>query len=77
MQETFAGAWGSGGGSLTLPNGATIQVPDTWNQIYSFHTGGTNTLRGDGSVQFMQAGIAPGVLAALVTRNGGEVINEQ
>jgi prepilin-type N-terminal cleavage/methylation domain-containing protein len=66
---------GSGGGPLTLPNGTTINVPGTWNQIFSFHTGGTNALRGDGSVAFLQASIAPGVLAALVTRSGGEVID--
>jgi prepilin-type N-terminal cleavage/methylation domain-containing protein len=44
------------------------------NQFYSFHSGGVNTLRGDASVQFLREAIAPGVLAALVTRNGGEVI---
>jgi prepilin-type N-terminal cleavage/methylation domain-containing protein len=46
------------------------------SQFYSFHTAGTNTLRADGSVHFVSEGIAPGVLAALVTRAGGEVINE-
>jgi prepilin-type N-terminal cleavage/methylation domain-containing protein/prepilin-type processing-associated H-X9-DG protein len=46
------------------------------NQFYSFHTGGVNTLRADGSVQFINDSIAPGVLAALVTRAGGEVFSE-
>jgi prepilin-type N-terminal cleavage/methylation domain-containing protein len=46
------------------------------SQFFGFHTGGCNTVRGDGSVQFLSESIAPGVLAALVTRAGGEVINE-
>jgi prepilin-type N-terminal cleavage/methylation domain-containing protein len=46
------------------------------NQFYGFHTGGLNTLRGDGSVQFISDGMAAGVLAALVTRAGGEVFND-
>jgi len=47
----------------------------THNQMYAFHTGGTNVARCDGGVQFLQNSIAPGVLAALVSRNGGEVID--
>jgi prepilin-type N-terminal cleavage/methylation domain-containing protein/prepilin-type processing-associated H-X9-DG protein len=46
------------------------------SQVYAFHSGGSNALRGDGSVQFLRDSIAPGVLAALITRAGGEVINE-
>jgi hypothetical protein len=46
------------------------------SQFFGFHTGGCNTVRGDGSVQFLSESVAPGVLAALVTRAGGEVINE-
>jgi prepilin-type N-terminal cleavage/methylation domain-containing protein len=45
-------------------------------QFYSFHPAGVNTLRGDGSVQFMQESINPAILAALVTRSGGEVVQE-
>jgi prepilin-type N-terminal cleavage/methylation domain-containing protein len=41
-------------------------------QMYSFHTGGMNGLRGDGSVQFFRDTIAAGIVAALVSRNGGE-----
>jgi prepilin-type N-terminal cleavage/methylation domain-containing protein len=64
---------GNGPGG-TIP-GTTTVVPGTHSQIYSFHTGGTNVARGDGSVTFMNASIAPGVLAAAVTRSGGEVID--
>jgi prepilin-type N-terminal cleavage/methylation domain-containing protein len=45
------------------------------NQIYAFHTGGANVGRCDGGVQFITTSIAPGVLAALTTRSGGEVID--
>ncbi len=41
---------------------------------YSFHSGGIQTARGDGSVAFVTSGIANNVLVALITRNGGEVI---
>lgn len=42
-------------------------------QMYSFHSGGLNALRGDGSVHFLRDSIAAGIVAALVSRNGGEV----
>jgi prepilin-type N-terminal cleavage/methylation domain-containing protein len=41
-------------------------------QMYSFHPGGINGLRGDGSVHFIRESIAPAVVAALVSRNGRE-----
>ena len=40
---------------------------------YSFHSGGVNTLKGDGSVSFLRDSIAPAVLAAFITKAGGEV----
>jgi prepilin-type N-terminal cleavage/methylation domain-containing protein len=52
-----------------------INCNNAW-QFYSFHTGGVNAVRGDGSVSFLPESIAPAVLAALVTRAGGEVFNE-
>jgi prepilin-type N-terminal cleavage/methylation domain-containing protein/prepilin-type processing-associated H-X9-DG protein len=42
--------------------------------VYSFHSGGVNTLFVDGSVHFIPAGIAPQTFASLVTRGGGETI---
>ena len=44
-------------------------------QIYSFHPGGANAVFADGSVHFLQEGISIRVLAALVTRAGGEVVS--
>ena len=46
------------------------------NELYSFHTGGVNTLMGDGSVRFLGASIAMQTLVALASRDGGEVIGE-
>lgn len=44
------------------------------NEPYSFHPGGANMLFADGHVQFIRAGVSLGVLAALCTRNAGEVV---
>ncbi len=43
-------------------------------QFYSFHTGGLNALRCDGSVVFMQQAISTATLAALISKQGGEVV---
>ncbi len=42
----------------------------------SFHPGGVNTCRADGSVHFESSDITPAVWQAKATRNGGEVISE-
>jgi prepilin-type N-terminal cleavage/methylation domain-containing protein/prepilin-type processing-associated H-X9-DG protein len=47
----------------------------TPRQLYSFHTGGVNMLRCDGSVTFMAQTIAPASLAAFISRAGGEVLD--
>ncbi|MFO0851886.1 MAG: DUF1559 domain-containing protein [Gemmataceae bacterium] len=41
---------------------------------YSFHSGGVNTLRCDGSVFFLRDTVTAPVLIAFITRNGGEVL---
>jgi prepilin-type N-terminal cleavage/methylation domain-containing protein/prepilin-type processing-associated H-X9-DG protein len=48
---------------------------DGTGQVYGFHSGGVNALFGDGSVRFVQQGINIRTLARLVTRNGGEVVD--
>lgn len=45
-------------------------------QLYSFHSGGTNAVRADGSVTFVRDSINPATLGAMVSRNGGEVFAE-
>jgi prepilin-type processing-associated H-X9-DG protein len=44
-------------------------------QVYSFHPGGANAVFGDGSVHFLKAGMSIRILAALVTRAGGENVS--
>ncbi|MBX9626071.1 MAG: DUF1559 domain-containing protein [Gemmataceae bacterium] len=43
--------------------------------VYAFHTGGANALFLDGSVHFLREQMSGYVLAALISRSGGEVIN--
>jgi prepilin-type N-terminal cleavage/methylation domain-containing protein len=46
-----------------------------WDEIYSFHVGGANVVFADCSVHFLSAGINIRILAALITRAGGEVVS--
>ncbi len=45
------------------------------DSFHSFHSGGYNALFADGSVKFLKTWIKPEVLKALITRDGGEVID--
>ena len=57
-------------------DGATIQntIARGPGQINSRHPGGAQVALGDGSVRFLSSSIAPEILRALMTRNGGETI---
>lgn len=44
------------------------------NEPYSFHTGGCNFLFGDGHVSFLGEHLGLQIFAAMVTRQGGEII---
>jgi prepilin-type N-terminal cleavage/methylation domain-containing protein/prepilin-type processing-associated H-X9-DG protein len=62
----------------TAPDRGTPPWPCAINctnqyEICSFHPGGANAVFADGSVHFLKAGMSIRVLAALVTRAGGEV----
>ncbi|QDU60400.1 Type II secretion system protein G precursor [Planctomycetes bacterium Pan216] len=61
-------------GPNTLPGGGV------WNfarqEFSSYHPGGAHFLLGDGSVQFVSDSIDIGMLEALTTRAGNEVINQ-
>jgi prepilin-type N-terminal cleavage/methylation domain-containing protein/prepilin-type processing-associated H-X9-DG protein len=78
------GPWAGFDTGITLkgstPDGAQRPGPCALNrtndhEVYSFHTGGANTVFADGSVHFLPAGMSIRVLAALVTRAGGEVVS--
>jgi prepilin-type processing-associated H-X9-DG protein len=59
-------------GVLEPPAGCQSINVSNVNGLYAFHTGGVNILRGDGSVSFLRESTSPSILAALITRNGGE-----
>ncbi|MEZ6140299.1 MAG: DUF1559 domain-containing protein [Zavarzinella sp.] len=42
------------------------------NEVYAFHTGGCNVMWGDGHVSFVRNSTQPAVLAAIISRDGGE-----
>jgi len=80
---------GASGDGLTFPGASAINVTngevmgtyphpfyntDGTGQIYGFHTGGVNALFADGAVRFVRATIPIRTLAQLITRNGGETI---
>ena len=57
-----------------VPGGpCAINCTNQW-EVYSMHDGGANCLFGDGSVRFLNQDTSITVFAALVTRNGGEVV---
>ena len=66
----------------TLPSAAPpangCDAINTYNvdSLYSFHSGGVNFLRGDGSVGFLRSSVAPGVLGVMVLRDDGTVFTE-
>jgi prepilin-type processing-associated H-X9-DG protein len=47
---------------------------ESTSQAYSFHSGGVNSLFGDGSVRFVRSSVNVATFAALATRSGGETI---
>ncbi len=79
--NAFYGDWnisrevrGLSGASILTPNAQGCSVINVWNEDnpYSFHTGGVQICRGDGSVSFLSASVATSVFVAMATRNGGE-----
>src|SRR5262245_58128068 len=73
---TSAGSslYGSSGDGTVTPGTCGINCSNDYG-IYSFHSGGANLLYGDGSVRFVAAATDIRVLCALVTRQGGEVVD--
>jgi prepilin-type N-terminal cleavage/methylation domain-containing protein/prepilin-type processing-associated H-X9-DG protein len=76
------GATFPGTTAINATNGQLVSTyPDPYygtdgtGAVYGFHSGGVNVLLGDGSVRFLRQSIDVRTFAALVTRNGGEVIS--
>lgn len=60
---------------LTAPGPCTINCTNN-NEAFAFHPGGIHCFFADNSVHFLAEEISVKVYAALVTRNGGEVISQ-
>ncbi len=61
---------------LMPPNSVCWRPGEWWYLVSpatSYHTGGVNVVRGDGSVQFIRENVEPDVWFAFGTRDGGEV----
>jgi len=70
-------------GTATVPlaagtpaNGCAVINIYNFDSPYSFHSGGVNALRGDGSVSFIRDSTAPAVLGVLVIRDDDQVIRD-
>ena len=59
----------------TQPGCSFINIVNE-NSPYSFHSGGMQTLRGDGSVGFISENLALQTFVAMVSRSGGEAMAE-
>jgi len=78
------GGWADNDGNFSLhgatPDGLTLGGPcavncTNDNEIYGFHSTGANIVMGDGSVRFIQKQVNIAIVAALLTRNAGEVVS--
>jgi prepilin-type N-terminal cleavage/methylation domain-containing protein/prepilin-type processing-associated H-X9-DG protein len=61
--------------ALTMRPGPCALNCTNDREVYAFHSGGANAAFADGSVRFLEASLSIRVLAALVTRAGGEVVS--
>ena len=59
----------------TKPSDWDVVPAFKYKEIFAHHLAGTNFAFADGSVRFIRDTVLPKVLDALITRNGGEVIN--
>ncbi|MDB4766450.1 DUF1559 domain-containing protein [bacterium] len=61
------------GGTTDCPWGTVNCGPN--EETFSFHPGGANASLADGSVHFVEANVSAQVFAALMSKNGGEVVS--
>jgi prepilin-type N-terminal cleavage/methylation domain-containing protein/prepilin-type processing-associated H-X9-DG protein len=57
----------------TVPGSYSLNCTNN-SEIYSFHSGGANVSMADGSIRFLKSTINLCSLAAISTRNGGELV---
>ena len=65
----------SGSGTTTIVGTCSMNCTND-SEMYSFHTGGVQTLLADGSVRFLSENIGGSTLVGLITLQGGEVLGE-
>ncbi len=73
--EGYFDLHGYSANGTTTPGDCAVNCSNN-NEIYAFHDGGANVVLGDGSVRFLQGSINIGIVAALVSKAGGEVLPE-
>jgi prepilin-type N-terminal cleavage/methylation domain-containing protein/prepilin-type processing-associated H-X9-DG protein len=83
-QTVEGGPWTNAKGAIIL-QGATYDGTEqpgpcalnciNDHEVYAFHSGGANAVFVDGSVHFLKVGMDIRIMAALVTRAGGEVVS--
>ena len=73
---TVPGAWCSGDNLFAVKIGVNPAPDIAWAnaEIFSDHSGGSNTLFCDGAIRFFNSDISLDVLCALASRSGGEFI---
>ncbi len=70
---------GYSGASVTTPENKGCAGVNVYNEsgFYSFHSSGANAVMGDGSVRMLADTISPRPPVALITRDGGEVVDDR
>jgi prepilin-type N-terminal cleavage/methylation domain-containing protein len=74
--DTFLMISGFSADGKTIDGGSCVINCNNNSQLYSFHPNVANVVRCDASVSTLPATIAPAALAALISRSGGEQVNE-
>jgi prepilin-type N-terminal cleavage/methylation domain-containing protein/prepilin-type processing-associated H-X9-DG protein len=58
------------------PMNSVVMNCDNYKGVYSFHSGGSNIVFGDGSVQFVKEDVAADAFVSLITRGAGDQSGE-
>lgn len=61
-------------GNASSGGQCAVNCTNQW-EVYSMHTGGANCLFADGSVRFLGESLTYPLLAAMITRAGGEIVD--
>ena len=70
----YVGGTSPDGKTVTNNTGPCVVNCNNQTDLYSFHPGGVNMCYADGHVGFISTSMGINILAALVTRGGGELV---